>query len=448
MSSSKPPCNNQPHKADVAQENEILKIAVAHVDLRVFVYNRSSGVLQFVDDKTPPIGLPRHVTDPICYIEQQGLMEPEDVQALYELLERNLTGIEKTSTTIKSRPNKDEPDSHWYNVVLTNCFDTSGNVVHLVGTIQDVTSRVLSELRYSKEEQFRMAMMADSRRVYEVNVTRDRFMRLESISDSTDINVWHPYSQTMMDLCKAKVFKEDWDCFLQVATRKNLLEAFAQGQNEFYCEYRIVDNTGELSWSASTTHLLHDPISGEVKGFIYATDIDAQKKQEILLRQQAERDPLTGVYNRAAAERLIEEILCASRPKQLHGFLSIDIDDFKTVNDTFGHLQGDQLLQQMADGFSSILRENDILARMGGDEFIVFLPEITSLPRINAAARRLCNFVHTLHLGEVDEIRFSISVGIAACPINGATFAELYKYSDAALYHAKQHGKNCVSAEF
>lgn len=448
MNPAKAARNICPDVNAIALENTILKVAIAHIDLRVFDYNRDCDTLRFVDSKTPPMGLPTLVSDPVGFVEQHGLMETEYLETLRRLFARNLSGEEMVSDTLLARSSPEQKESRWYNVVLANYLDPADGVNRVVGTIQDVTDRVLSELRYSKEEQYRMAMLADNRRVYEINVTRDRFMQLESINDSTDVDQWNPYDATMAHICKTQVYQEDWEDFLQVATRDNLLTAFEMGQNEFHCEYRAYDGKGGLSWSASTTHLLRDPVSGEVKGFIYAQDIDSQKRQELLLRRQAERDPLTGVYNRSAAERVIEKALSESAPGQFHGFLSVDIDDFKTVNDTFGHLQGDLLLQKVAEGFTSILRENDVLARMGGDEFIVFLYDVVKPARVFAIARRLCEFVHTICLNNINDFHFSISVGIGVSPDNGTSFVELYKYSDAALYYAKQHGKDRVATEF
>ncbi|MEG0944343.1 MAG: diguanylate cyclase [Angelakisella sp.] len=448
MSGGKAARNNQFDYNQIAEENEILKIAFSHINVSVFVYDTSTKVLRFIDNKTPPFGLPTTINDPVNYIIDTNIVTPEYVKPLKQLFEQNRCGAEKVSATIKTQICQKKKEYQWYSVVLINCFDTEGVVTRVVGTMQDVTERVTAELRCSKEEQFRLAMMAENRRVYEINVTRDRFMFLETLRSNIDSDEWRPYTETMSIICKARVYREDWETFLKIATRNSLLTSFEGGKSEFHCEYRVVDEDGTLRWTASTTHLLKDPLSGDIKGFIYAKDIDSQKRQELLLRQQAERDPLTGMYNRAAAEKMIENILLESSADHLHGFLSIDIDDFKTANDTFGHVQGDYLLQQIASGFSNILRATDILARMGGDEFIVFLNDVRNISRVNSVAKRLCEYVHTLCLSEVDEIHFSISVGIATYPLNGTTFVELYKYSDAALYFAKQNGKNCASAVF
>lgn len=114
------------------------------------------------------------------------------------------------------------------------------------------------------------------------------------------------------------------------------------------------------------------------------------------------------------------------------------------MNDTFGHIQGDYLLQQIAGGISSILRSADILARMGGDEFIVFLSNLDNIKQAQKIAERLCKYVHSICVEPDKKFRAAISIGIAIYLQDGTTFTELYKKSDKALYDVKHHGKNSV----
>lgn len=426
----------------IRDENEVLKIAISHIKANVFVYDFSTGKVCFIDNALPPLGLPREFEDGVNFVLGRNVIDAECVDEFRKMFEKLQQGESFANATLKTW---NVGCSCWHHVLMTNCFDAQRRPARIVGTMQDVTERVLNELNYSKEEQFRLAMMAENRRVYEVNVTRNRFKKLESMEDSTD-STWQSYAESMKHLCKTRIYIEDWDDFLKIAEPKNLLKGFEEGVTEFYCEYRTMEEGGALPWSSSSTHLLKDPVTGDVKGFIYVKDIDAQKRQELLLRQQAERDPLTGLYNRAAAEKLISKILLEADAGRIYGFLSIDIDEFKTVNDTFGHVQGDILLKQFANGFAQLIRNGDVLARMGGDEFIVFLSNVSSASDVKEIADRLCTYAHSVCIEGSKDVRPSISVGIAVYPKNGRTFTELYKNSDSLLYYAKQSGKNRVAA--
>lgn len=420
------------------EELNILRKAISQVNVNVFLYDLPLQVIHFLNGEDNSLGI-LETEYTLEDIIEKNKIELESIPALKMLFDKIQKGERQASTIIKVRNDK---KAVWYQIVLNNSNNCTSKPHYVVGTIQDVSKRVESELRYSNEQQYRFAMFSEAYRVYEINVTKDRFKKLETIQDNTDGNDWNLYTETMANLCKNNVYREDWNIFLKVATRENLLAGFKNGITEFHCEYRLVKEKGEITWSESSTHLLGDPISGDIKGFIYVKDINERKKREIELYHQAETDPLTGVYNRRTAERIITEELLNSDASTIHGFLSIDIDDFKKVNDTFGHVKGDWLLQRITEVITGTLREKDILARMGGDEFIVFLNDSGNQKDILRIANRLCEHVRNITIAKEQIFHTAISIGISTYPKDGKTFAELYKNSDKALYDVKQHGKN------
>lgn len=419
--------------------NKDLETALSHVNINVFEYDCISGCISFIDRKNPPFGFPVLIENGTAYILDNDILDQESADEFRRLFQQIDSGAAASAATLKL---KSGSGNLWCRMTLTRFREKEGCSARVIGTIQDVSDRVMAELRYSKEEQYRMAMLADSRRVYEINVTRDKFMRLKSIEESTDYNMWKPYSEEMDKICRNQVYEEDWEVFLKVARKEHLLQAFMNGKSELYCEYRAVGEDGMLTWCSSTTHLLRDPLSGDIKAFTYAKDIDEQKKRELSLRRQAECDPLTGLYNRAAAERMIGQILAAPPAGGIHGFFLIDIDEFKHVNDTFGHIKGDELLKELSARFTTILRKDDVLARLGGDEFIIFIRNVNNHSYLIKVAKRLLSCARkaaSLH-GEGGAV--SISIGIAIYPRDGSSFHQLYRNSDKALYRAKQSGKN------
>lgn len=429
-------------KYTTEEESEIYKAAVQHINMHVFVYDVPLRKIYFFSSNTFPFDALKEAEYSVEDIKESGIIDSDYTVAFEKLFEGIHEGEKSTEAIIKTYY---EGKVTWNHIMLVNYFDDHQKPYRVIGTIQDVSDRIEIENRFFKEQQFRLAMMADSRRVYEINVTRDRFIKLESIQDSTDYDGWELYSESMANLCKTRIYKEDWETFLKVAIKENLIQGFNNSITEFYCEYRIIDEEGKISWSSSATHLLRDPVSKDIKGFIYVKDIDEQKKREIELYQQAERDSLTGIYNRRSAERLVTQRILSSTESQIHGFMTLDIDEFKSVNDTFGHVVGDYLLQKIASGMGGILRNIDILARMGGDEFVIFIDDAGSTSHILNIANRLCGYVRNICIQEGNDMRATISIGIAIFPEHGSTFAELYKNSDKALYEVKQHGKNNVS---
>jgi diguanylate cyclase (GGDEF)-like protein len=161
-------------------------------------------------------------------------------------------------------------------------------------------------------------------------------------------------------------------------------------------------------------------------------------------RNLADRDPLTGFYNhRFLHERLGEEVVRSQRGRRPMSVLMLDLDDFKLVNDTFGHLFGDRVLTWTADLIRSTLRASDVPARYGGDEFAIILPETDAGEARSAAERILAAFRDNAFVSEQrGPVPIGASIGAATFPANGRTATELIAAADLALYRVKREGGN------
>ncbi len=168
-------------------------------------------------------------------------------------------------------------------------------------------------------------------------------------------------------------------------------------------------------------------------------------KHQQNIQSIASRDGLTGVYNRRSFDTIIiKEFDRAQRYKRPLSLLILDIDHFKQVNDTFGHIAGDDILKELAKLLSKQLRSSDHLARFGGEEFVVILPE-TTLEKAHLVANRIRKrcFQKEFKPGE-DFTRISVSIGISSFPKPSASLDDLISHADTALYEAKETGRNRV----
>ncbi|MCG3203245.1 MAG: Chemotaxis response regulator protein-glutamate methylesterase [Gammaproteobacteria bacterium] len=187
-------------------------------------------------------------------------------------------------------------------------------------------------------------------------------------------------------------------------------------------------------------------VKGQVDGAAIVRTIRQaiQRKQaEIKLRRMAHYDGLTGLANRDQFRKRLEHALAnAARNHGSVGLMMIDLDRFKTVNDGFGHMAGDQLLVTVAQRLRACLRKSDKLARLGGDEFTVILERLHSLEEAEGVAQRIIEEVSEPFVVERHEIYITPSIGITIYPGDGDSAESLMKNADAAMYEVKGAGRN------
>ncbi len=165
---------------------------------------------------------------------------------------------------------------------------------------------------------------------------------------------------------------------------------------------------------------------------------NAKKKE---LENKADTDLLTGLSNKLATERKIKEYM-EKNPKTQSMMFLFDIDNFKKINDTMGHAFGDEVLRSLGSQIGSIFRASDIVGRVGGDEFMVFLKDISNDQDIMKEAGKVEAFFKHFQPGEYVKYKATASIGVAIYPQEGEDFETLYKAADQGLYKAKKRGKN------
>ena len=154
------------------------------------------------------------------------------------------------------------------------------------------------------------------------------------------------------------------------------------------------------------------------------------------------KDPMTGVYSRATlGQRLHEEIDRARRYEIPLSIIMLDLDHFKSVNDAFGHLRGDQVLISFAQRLRNAIRKSDLIYRYGGDEFLLLLPN-TSKVQGSALAQRLLEAIHEEPFEGDPPITLTLSLGVASFPDDGHTPETLFEKADQRHYSAKRHGRD------
>ncbi len=158
----------------------------------------------------------------------------------------------------------------------------------------------------------------------------------------------------------------------------------------------------------------------------------------------ARKDALTGLYNKKTTEELIVKYLTDKQSEKFGALMIIDIDNFKSINDTFGHLYGDAVIKQLGSALRNIFQKSDVLGRVGGDEFFVFLKNHKEHDVLVKKAEQICDEFRKTYEQNGVEVKVSASVGIATTN-NTLNFKEMYQMADIALYNTKAKGKNNFS---
>ncbi len=192
-------------------------------------------------------------------------------------------------------------------------------------------------------------------------------------------------------------------------------------------------------------HFLTNPITGTLELHGVTRDITERRRQEERIRVLAQHDPLTGLPNRALfSEHLAQALANAKRDRTRLALMFLDLDHFKPINDTHGHGVGDQVLQLMVARIQAGLRESDLVARIGGDEFVILVRSVPGAQVARVVAEKIRHSLASPFQIEGHALRLSCSIGIAIYPDQGDNEIELSRKADTAMYRAKQDGRDRV----
>ncbi|MQA19941.1 EAL domain-containing protein [Rugamonas rivuli] len=234
---------------------------------------------------------------------------------------------------------------------------------------------------------------------------------------------WGRLSGRPFDLAKAtgrSVWLVD-----DITERREAAEAVSRARDEL--EVRVLERTAELAGANAL-------LQGEIV---------ERRQAEARVHHMAYHDSLTGLPNRALlSDRLDRAMLAAQRSERRLAVMFIDLDRFKTINDSLGHMTGDQLLKEVAGRLCRAVRASDTVARLGGDEFVVLVPGIRSADEASHVAEKIIEALSESFPLEGRNLHITPSIGICVYPDDGGDVETLMRHADAAMYHAKASGRN------
>ena len=208
-------------------------------------------------------------------------------------------------------------------------------------------------------------------------------------------------------------------------------------------EIKIKNNLSKVLWISIKGESKKDKKGNFLEFEGYAHDITKEKKAEIELNFVTSYDEITGFNNRKQFKKIMENKLKDNILLEKRGALIIiDIDNFKFINDSYGHDYGDIFIKKFSEDLKRIFNYDEILCRFGGDEFVVFIPFIDDLINIEVILKKIMSILKNPYIIEDKSVYSSASIGVAFFPDDGENFERLIKSADSAMYFAKSNGKN------
>lgn len=417
--------------------DNIFQVAVSELESQVFLYDAQKDEMRFLSNNSyEKLQLPQTIQkvskEMLKYFSETN--QKTMARAIAEMFDDLENGREESKKRIILVRGE---QTYYYGIKIIHFYNASGEPVRSIGMIYDISENYEKELMLKREKKMRSFFMSDVIGVYEINVTLDRVLGQTEEAHNSNVT----YTKILKEFagkCVAEEFREE---ICEKCSVDSLRIRFLSGENNFIQEYKYLRDDGTNFWVACETHLERDAQSGNLIAFVTVRDIDSKKRKELYLEERAVVDPLTKVYNRSAGRQYIMKALSEMRPGETSVFMLLDLDHFKQLNDTLGHMCGDEALKDVAEILKSHFRRYDIVCRLGGDEFVVFIQRIP-VEVLDRVITSLLKKMELVYEREGVKVAITISAGAALVPEHGSTFEELYEKADRALYQVKNTTRN------
>lgn len=238
---------------------------------------------------------------------------------------------------------------------------------------------------------------------------------------------------------------DDWANAIIEEDRQHVLDRFAHislAHPTVTAEYKIIRPNGSTRWILDQGFLVLDEQGKPYQIAGIATDITDRKQTELKFEHLAYHDPLTGLPNRRLLEKYIKRLVAITPSDELVAILFFDLNKFKNVNDTHGHIMGDLLLQLLTNRLEEKFRGIYFISRVGGDEFVIVLPNVKSKQQISRFAIDIIKAISRPFTVPGHEFRLNACVGMSIYPTDSEKYEELIKFADIALHYAKEKSRD------
>lgn len=402
----------------------------------MFEYHEKTKTIYFHTNRSFITGTSKKEKNfPECWI-QNGIVHPHFADAFRELFynvpeREEIKGIEILMMTAQN-------NYEWVKVRTRHLGQNEQDLHTVIVILDPANQKRILELEYRRQNDFYQAMLSETAAYAEVDVESGHLMKAGGLwgecipSNGSQREPFHKITEKGILKNTLPENRDEYRSYLDI---ENMKKQYREGRHtRKYSFQRIQNNT--LCWMELTVHVFEERDTENMYALLYLKNIDIAKKRELEQEMAAMRDPLTNVFNRRSFEQEVNRFMIGSADA-FGTMLLLDMDDFKKINDKYGHLEGDEALQKLTDILMCTFRKKDVIGRLGGDEFVVFIKGVRNRELL---ARRMEQLYEALQ--GVEGRPITCSVGIAIVEKEGFSYQETLRQADEALYHSKQKGKN------
>lgn len=374
---------------------------------------------------------------------KSGLVHPGSRREVIEMYRKLDQGKSYVQADILSRYQQQEEWS-WQRIRYTMVYDEQGNPDFAVAVGEDITKQKEAEAQYQQELQLRMAFNESLIASFRCNLNSN----LVEYVKGPSVDHFAPgmsYEQLMEFHNQYMDNPEDALRLKKLMGRQALILAYRQGKSSLSFEYRRKDKTGRLFWVCAATRLVQDVHNGSLYAYGTLQDIHDKKLMEMTMKNRAEHDMLTGVYNKDTAIQMISDLLeKAHRQKNSYALLSFRVNHFARIVHDSGYSEADRILKETAAQLMMRFTHDKIVGKFYGDEFIVFVYNSPKLDMVKRYAQEVQKAISMPYMFPNTESPVSLSVGIVFDNDTASTFAALYHKVRLALTASKTSGQNHI----
>ncbi|WP_346944587.1 diguanylate cyclase [Clostridium sp.] len=421
-------------------KEDLYEVAVKIFGLSMFEYDVLKKEVSVYKNSKENKGLKLKETQPLLSAINSWT-ENLEYRSILEECYRKIDEGENTAEAITKQTHSNGKEMIM-STKLVSILD-NGKPIRAIGVVSDVTTLHILK----NEQEITELLKSDTDLTWKVNVSKN-ILKHGNIKwlEGYGIELGMDCDKIISKISSYAIHPEDRQGVVNSLKNSSLLELFTSGILNLTIEYRRLLTNGTYVWTKLQLKTFKDTYTDNIMAVGYTENINERKLNQLELLNKAEHDGLTGMYNRETAKDMVTDYLKTSANNGYKSaFIIFDIDYFKNVNDKFGHVSGDKVLKKISDTVKSLCREDDILSRIGGDEFIVFMKNISDETTVMIKAREMVQTLNYYYKDNGEEMNISISMGIAFSSSENNTYETLYESADKALYKAKGNGRNGYS---